>query len=193
MHGPTRVVWANLTPAPPQRLPRDGLDHPLLPLAGALQLRGGLHPARQRDDGVPQRRQLARGAGGVLRLRRRLPRLPRPGAARGAARRRQQLRGGRLLLRGVLRPLLRDRLHRHPASAEDAHVGPEAGPTSAFSGCIPTGMHGPACTCWASLTAFSPQERTCGAGAGWAGVLPTCFASCAAFVTPAPGCTAAHH
>jgi hypothetical protein len=35
------------------------------------------------------------------------------------------------------------------------NVGPEVGPTSAFSSCIPTGMHGPTCIFWANLTFFS--------------------------------------
>jgi hypothetical protein len=34
-------------------------------------------------------------------------------------------------------------------------VGPEVGPTSAFYGCIPFGMHGPTCIFWANLTPFS--------------------------------------
>jgi hypothetical protein len=34
-------------------------------------------------------------------------------------------------------------------------VGPEVGPTSAFYGCIPTGMYGPTTIFWANLTAFS--------------------------------------
>ena len=37
-------------------------------------------------------------------------------------------------------------------------VGPEVGPTPAFSRCVPTGMHGPTCIVWAKLTAFSRAE-----------------------------------
>ena len=38
---------------------------------------------------------------------------------------------------------------------ERHRVGPEIGPTSAFSSYTPTGMHGPTCILWANLTHFS--------------------------------------
>jgi hypothetical protein len=38
-------------------------------------------------------------------------------------------------------------------------VGPEVGPTSACSSCIPTGMHGPACIVWANLTPFLLKDQ----------------------------------
>jgi hypothetical protein len=37
-----------------------------------------------------------------------------------------------------------------PSKRERRQVGPEVGPTSASSRCIPTGMHGPACIFWAT-------------------------------------------
>jgi energy-coupling factor transporter ATP-binding protein EcfA2 len=35
------------------------------------------------------------------------------------------------------------------------HVGPKVGPTPASYSCVPTGMHGPTCIFWASLTCFA--------------------------------------
>ena len=40
-------------------------------------------------------------------------------------------------------------------SEKDAKVGPEVGSTSAFSSCIPTGIHGPTCIFCANLPPFS--------------------------------------
>ena len=40
----------------------------------------------------------------------------------------------------------------HAAGEKERQVGPAVGPTAAFSGCIPTGMHGPTCIFWANLT-----------------------------------------
>jgi hypothetical protein len=40
-----------------------------------------------------------------------------------------------------------------------SRVGPEAGPTSAFYSCIPTGMRGPTCVFWASLTPSLAQDH----------------------------------
>ena len=42
-------------------------------------------------------------------------------------------------------------------SEKARRVRPEVGPASAFSSCIPTGMHGPCCIFWANLTAFAPR------------------------------------
>jgi hypothetical protein len=42
-----------------------------------------------------------------------------------------------------------------PFGEKDARVGPEVGPASALYRCIPAGMHGPACTVWATLTPVS--------------------------------------
>ena len=41
---------------------------------------------------------------------------------------------------------------------ERRQVGPEVGPTSGFSSCIITGMHGPTGIFWANLTPFSLQR-----------------------------------
>ena len=41
------------------------------------------------------------------------------------------------------------------ASEKRRHVGPEAGPASAFCSCVPAGMRGPTGILWADLTAFS--------------------------------------
>ena len=38
-------------------------------------------------------------------------------------------------------------------------AGPDVGPTSALYSCVPTGVHGPTCICWANLTAFLLQSR----------------------------------
>jgi hypothetical protein len=45
-----------------------------------------------------------------------------------------------------------------PSTVGKTQVGPEAGPTAAFSSCIPTGMHGPTRIFWADLTLCSLQE-----------------------------------
>jgi hypothetical protein len=37
--------------------------------------------------------------------------------------------------------------------------GPEVGPTAAFYCCTPTGMRGPTCISWASLTHLSRSKR----------------------------------
>ena len=47
----------------------------------------------------------------------------------------------------------------HGIQVRKAPVGPEVGPTSAFYRCAPTGMHGPTCTFWASLTPFSRKAQ----------------------------------
>jgi hypothetical protein len=49
---------------------------------------------------------------------------------------------------------------RRTTRRERRRVGPEVGPTPAFSSCIPTGIHGPTCSFWVDLTAIS--LRPCG-------------------------------
>ena len=43
--------------------------------------------------------------------------------------------------------------------SEKDHVGPEVGPTSAFSSCVPTGIHGPTWIFWANLTPVLSRWR----------------------------------
>ena len=38
-------------------------------------------------------------------------------------------------------------------------MGPEIGPTSALSSCVPTGMRWPTCIFWANLAPFSLQRQ----------------------------------
>lgn len=52
--------------------------------------------------------------------------------------------------------------------APSSQAGPEAGPTSAFYSCVPTGVQGPTCTVWTNLTrcllqgAFAADALQCG-------------------------------
>jgi hypothetical protein len=46
-------------------------------------------------------------------------------------------------------------------------VGPEVGPTAAFYGCNPTGMRGPTCFFWASLTPFLLKVYLSSHAEGW--------------------------
>jgi hypothetical protein len=55
-------------------------------------------------------------------------------------------------------------LTKHSPECEQHQIGREVAPTSAFYGCMPTGMHGPTCIFWANLALFSLCGRH---GAGW--------------------------
>jgi hypothetical protein len=66
-----------------------------------------------------------------------------------------------------------DRDHRDGQGGQDREssqsekwrfVGPEVGPTPAFSSCTPTGMHGPTRVFWANLTPLSPKRTSNGGG-----------------------------
>ena len=50
---------------------------------------------------------------------------------------------------------------------ETRQVGPEIGPTSAFSSCVRTVMYGPTCIFWANLTPSSLNGPGAEAGLGW--------------------------
>jgi hypothetical protein len=53
-------------------------------------------------------------------------------------------------------------------------LGPGVGPTSAFSSCLPTGMHGPPCSFRANLTRVPPP--------GCAGIFLPFWGTCSSFV-----------